>query len=201
MSVTKRAAAICILGCAFAGAVVCGAAPGQRQGPATLNPPQPPPPIDRQLQSIGQIAWQPGVPHYYWYWHAPQPGAVYAAGGRRAAVRAWRQPYWYAYPPYPVFEPWPLAAGVVYPYSFPYPFPYRIGQPLGFKLIQTGPNSYIYRPVYESDLQPKQQPAVTPAQEAPSQQTLEPVPAPGTSSGAGPEEIPAPPAERGPQEF
>ncbi len=83
----------------------------------------------------------------------------YAYPGRRAARRAW------SYRGYPgVFEPWPLVPGDIYGY----PYTPRVEQPLGHKVIETGPNSYIYRPVYESDLaQPKDNRQPTPAPPVP----------------------------------
>ncbi|MHC4401193.1 MAG: hypothetical protein ACYTG0_16080 [Planctomycetota bacterium] len=142
--------------------------------------------IDRQLQLIDEMVWYSGAPYFERY--PPSLSAIYAYGytGPRAARRAARGALW----PYAsslgsrwrVFEPWPLVPGDIYGY----PYVYRVEQPLGHKVIWTGPNSRIYRPVYESDLK---QPA--PPTPAPLQQ-VEP---------AEPEPVPAPPPESGPREF
>ena len=95
----------------------------------------------------------------------------YAYPGRRAARRAWSYQRWHSRYGYPgVFEPWPLVPGDIYGY----PYTPRVEQPLGHKVIQTGPNSYIYRPVYESDLaQPKDNRQPTPAPPVPEAPSAE----------------------------
>ena len=169
--------------------------------------------IDRQLQSMEDTVWYSGVPGDNGY--RPSLESIYAYGGyvygpprvfRRSERGAYRSPYRYPYryPYYPgpyVFEPWPLVPGDIYGY----PYVDRVEQPLGHKVIRTGPNSYIYRPVYASDLKPLESPIPAP----PQAQPREPVPDAGVPEvrqpalvpPAVPEPIPAPPPEGGPREF
>ena len=156
--------------------------------------------IDRQLQLNEEMVWYSTQPGYDRY--PPSLATIYGYGrglrGRRAARRAVGPSYGhghygypsYAYPSYAypqhaqwgVFEPWPFVPGDVYGY----PYLDRVEQPLGHKVIRTGPNSYIYRPVYESDLK-KESPTPAPPQIEPAE--------------AVPEPIPTPPLEEGPREF
>ncbi len=112
----------------------------------------------------------------------------YAYPGRRAARRAYQRAYGYP----GVFEPWPLVPGDIYGY----PYTPRVEQPLGHKVIETGPNGYIYRPVHESDLaKPKDNPQPTLAPPVPE------APRPAFKPPSPGEPIPAPPAQAGKVEF
>ncbi len=127
--------------------------------------------INRQLEVIRDVQeYSAAVRASAWRY----PYSVdyrYAYPGRRAARRAWSR---HGYPG--VFEPWPLVPGDIYGY----PYTPRVEQPLGHKVIETGPNSYIYRPVYESDLaKPKDNRQPTPAPPKPR----EPIPAPPAKEG------------------
>jgi hypothetical protein len=54
-------------------------------------------------------------------------------------------------PRYPsAFEPWPRVPGDIWGYPLPRP----IEQPVGHQSVQTGPNRWIYRPLYAADLAP-----------------------------------------------
>jgi len=127
--------------------------------------------------------------HMPWYnaWISPamtlQP--VHAYRLRRAARRASRPGF--APVLAPVLAPWPVVRG--YAYGYPY-FPY-VAQPLGHKRIQTGPNSYIYRPIYGG-------PVAGPGVHHPPRPELSP-PANSTPANPGPEVIPAPPVDSGPR--
>lgn len=157
--------------------------------------------IDAQVGIINELVW-----YNTWirpYGLAPSLAARYAypyfhpyrAGWRRfprrfsRALRAYPGVYG------PVFEPWPWVPGDIWGY----PFINRVEQPLGHKVIQTGPNSYIYRPVYPWDLQPAEGPESGPrssperARQAPGR-TDEPPAAPA-------EEVPPPPPVDGPRLF
>jgi hypothetical protein len=151
--------------------------------------------INRQVQTIDDIAWYQAWPgSYRWppslasiyadpYRYAPGPGGL----ARRAISRAFRAPLPWSYGP--VFEPWPFVPGDIWGY----PYVDRVEQPLGHKTIQTGPNSYIYRPFYARDLAAQEVPSERPAPaEAPRAEEVPPPP---------PENIPAPAAEPGPRVF
>jgi hypothetical protein len=156
--------------------------------------------IARQLDLNHSMTWYSGVPGYR---YPPSLESIYAYPNpyaypltwravRRGAVAAYRTyPYAYRYYPYPhVFEPWPRVPGDIYGY----PYVDRVEQPLGHKVIVTGPNSYVYRPVYPWDVKPKQAPR-PPSAASP---TLPPPPSPNDPAA---EPVPAPPAEGGPREF
>ena len=137
--------------------------------------------IDRQLWLISDVrrynTWYPYVDRYalpYIYSYAPPRVARRV---HKSLQRDWSGR---------VFTPWPQVPGDVYGYPY-YP---RIKQPIGHEKIQTGPNGYIYRPVYEEP--PKAQQVPTPA--APS------APAPALPEARPPEPPPAiPPAQPAPQ--
>lgn len=175
----------------------------------------------RQTAGAGpdQYGYYPSNAYLYAY-----PGMIHLDPRRRAVGRSWRsaarayrhgattyrgRPA-YPYPAYPsVFTPWPLIPGDI----FGYPYVDRVEQPLGHKKIATGPNGEIYRPVYESDLKPKDAPRQRPSW----RELLDKAPVEGSPReaptrrqerlrGAAPElpgieAIPAPPAEPGPREF
>lgn len=193
--------------------------------------------IDRQRQLNAAMRQTAGTgPDQYGYYPSDAylyayPGAVHADPRRGPARRAWRRDtrayrraaeayrpvpgaYRYPYPGYPsVFTPWPLVPGDIWGY----PYVDRVEQPLGHKKIVTGPNSNIYRPVYESDLKPEDAPPPAPAwrelldeqrpaqPEAPAPPRADlpgAAPPPAAEPGhGGPEAVPAPPAEPGPREF
>lgn len=167
--------------------------------------------VHRQLQLV-QTAW--------WYspWVAPYvPGTppVYAYRPRRAS-RRWGidvprrmrgRAYRYGYPA--VYAPWPSVAINVYRYSS-YPW---VRQPLGHETVWIGPNSYVYRPFYERSDRPRE--GAAPGKRPPStgaspstrpEQPTGTVPPRKRSTGpmlkpligSGPEPIPTPPAESGP---
>jgi hypothetical protein len=157
--------------------------------------------IDRQVELNDEMVWYSGHPGY----DRDPPGldTIYAYGHTQGERRVGRRtvrlgffgsfgyPHHFSHPrhgaprvaPWGVFEPWPFVPGDIYGY----PYLDRIEQPLGHKTIWTGPNSYISRPVYSSDLEKKDSPAVArrPAEPAPA------VPVP----------VPAPPPQSGPREF
>ena len=128
---------------------------------------------------------------------------VYPHGGRAAARCTLRGSHWSWYSRYPsyglrgLFEPWPLVPGDIYGY----PYVNRVEQPLGHKVIRTGPNSYIYRPVYASDLRSRLAPAPTRPKAEPKAPVREAIPAPPPLNRGQREVIPAPPPEVGPREF
>jgi len=151
--------------------------------------------IDRQLQLNEDMVWYSTPPGYDRY--PPSLDTIYAYPrgfrGRRAVRRGLERSYgrwYYGYPGYAypqhaqwgVFEPWPFVPGDIYGY----PYIDRVEQPLGHKVIRTGPNSYIYRPVYESDLK-KQSPTHAPPRAEPAEDVPKP--------------IRTPPLEEGPREF
>jgi hypothetical protein len=169
--------------------------------------------IGVQLGLNDTMAWYAGAPTFTPY--PPDLESVYAFYPPRATrepvpapIRAYRgypnggyvglaPVSAYARPGYPgVFERWPLVPGDIW--GFPYLK--RVKQPLGNITIPTGPNSYIYRPVYAGDLTAKQPPparppmAEAPLPEAPCPAPCpEPAPAPAQPPAA-PFAPPAPPA-------
>lgn len=157
--------------------------------------------IDRQIELNDEMVWYSGHPGY----DRVPPGldTIYAYGhtegrrpGRRRTVRlgffgSLGYPHHLSHPrhgapwvaPWGVFEPWPFVPGDIWGY----PYLDRVEQPLGHKVIATGPNSYIARPVYASDVEEKDPPAA-------ARQQAEP-------AAAVPLPIPAPPPRSGPREF
>jgi len=153
--------------------------------------------IDRQVQLNDEMVWYSGHPGY----DRVPPGldTIYAyghtQGGRPVGRRTVRLGFFgsFGYPrhlshprhgapwvaSWGVFEPWPFVPGDIYGY----PYLDRVEQPLGHKVIATGPNSYIARPVHASDLEDKGPPP------------------PAADQPAAPEPIPAPPPRSGPREF
>lgn len=160
--------------------------------------------IDRQTELNDEMVWYSGHPGF----DRDPPGldTIYAYGpthGRRRVGRGTVRlgvhfghfggyPHPLSHPrngapwaaPWGVFEPWPFVAGDIYGY----PYLDHVEQPLGHKVIRTGPNGYIARPVYASDLEEKQRPAAAAGQPSEPERAV-----------AGP--IPAPPPESGPREF
>lgn len=145
----------------------------------------------RQVQMVDDMVWYSAAPSYrcplaleFSYahpraWRARIGPVVVSAGpavfGHHASLEA-------------------LGSATVGPWGiYGYPHVERAAQPLGHRVIVTGPNGYVYRPVYPWDLKspPPAPPPVQPAPPAPAQ-PAEPPP---------PEPIPAPPAESGPREF
>ncbi len=134
--------------------------------------------IGRQLGALDYA-------RYYGAWTAPRAYAyplpsVYGYPWRRAVRRAYHGMYVGGVGP--VIAPWPrVSVGV---YGYPYdprvrqPYYPRVRQPIGHEKI-SGPNGYIYRPIYA--------------------ESAEPVPAGVPTPAAEP--VPAPPAEPGPREF
>jgi hypothetical protein len=125
------------------------------------------------------------------------PGAA-----RRALRRGYLPGYPYPYSPgYGVVVPpgaWPAA-----PFfgSVPY-YPYAV-QPLGHEKIWTGPNSYIYKPLYPEQfqpapLEPSRQP--TPARREPQRPDANVVP-PQVEGQVPEQQAPPPPGRSGPQEM
>jgi len=110
--------------------------------------------IERQGNLIRDMWW-------YNTWVSPYVGTledIYAFGSRRAVRRAYREGT------APVFTPWPRVPGDIYGYPY-YP---PVKQPLGHERIQTGPNSYIYRPIHAS---PEEPAAAAPEPPAPPKPT------------------------------
>jgi hypothetical protein len=159
--------------------------------------------IVRQLQSIGEMLWYSGVPGYFR--DPPSLGALYAYGSQRPlAARRLPGGGCYDVPQNPqanLFEPWPLVPGDIYGY----PYLDRVDQPRGHEIIATGPNGYVYRPIYGRDLPAPPPPAARPASPKPeSPQPIPPKPAEPAFAPplvGGPEVIPAPPPTSGPREF
>ena len=158
--------------------------------------------IQRQIELNDEMVWYSGHPGF----ERVPPGldTIYAYGhtypgrpGPRATVRLGHFGY-YGYPatrPYPrcgagwfppwgVFEPWPLVPGDVWGY----PYVDRVEHPLGHKVIRTGPNGYIARPVYASDLEQREEEVADAGQAAEAGPVV-------------PEPLPPPPAEGRPREF
>ncbi|NQT17252.1 MAG: hypothetical protein HQ582_31145 [Planctomycetes bacterium] len=159
--------------------------------------------IDRQTELNDEMVWYSGHPGF----DRDPPGldTIYAYGPTHGHRRVGRgtvrlgvhfghfggYPHPAPYPrhrasrvaPWGVFEPWPFVAGDIYGY----PYLDRVEQPLGHKMIRTGPNGYIARPVYASDLQAKEPPPPAADQRA-------------VPEAAVPMPIPPPP-ESGPREF
>ncbi len=154
--------------------------------------------IERQVEMNEDMVWYSGVPDYDR--QPPGLGTIYAYGGaayvypgRRAVRRRFSatSPTYRYYFPYhgswSIFVPWPLVPGDVYGY----PYLDRVEQPLGHKTIWTGPNGYISRPVYESDL----------SRPGPDRFGSDETSSPRPREAHRAEAIPAPPPERGPREF
>ena len=136
--------------------------------------------IDRQLDVQEYARWFGTwtVPPVYAH---PLP-SVYAYPLRRSVRRAYRGVYLGGV--VPAITPWPRVSVGVYGY----PYDRRVRQPIGHEKIWTGPNSYIYRPIYA------ERPAQVPA-EVPTPATFEP---PAVIAA---EPVPAPPVEPSPREF
>lgn len=142
--------------------------------------------IDRQLEVIDRIRQQHALAAAGYVDVTALPG--YRAAARRALRRGYL-------PPIPA--PWPGHGVPVRPGTLP-PGPYggalryypQVQQPIGHERIWTGPNSYIYRPLYPEPSQPGRQP--TPAKprpaERPSPSDVPPPPQPDDVP-----EIPEPP--------
>jgi len=224
MSAPCRAAAVAVFCCGLIGLSISSPAPGQEEVP---RPPASGPPlpearlpqfpstyspldagwdayergeqqrrgaIDRQLQLHADLAWYYSLPGYWPY--PPGLETVYS-GTWGPGLFGPRRAYRYRYPRYgyPTFEPWPFVPGDIYGY----PYYGQVPQPLGHKVIRTGPNGYIYRPVYESDLQPKEEPASgEPLAEGPGPALSR---EPPSARERAPEPVPAPPPEDAPREF
>jgi len=141
--------------------------------------------IGRQLAVQDSLAWYYSLPGHWPY--PPGLEAAYAGPRWRAPPilgpsRAYRH-----YSHYPVFEPWAFVPGDIYGY----PYFNRVPQPLGHQIIAKGPNSYIYRPFYQSDLRPSASPTLP----------REVGPAVPPASSPAPEAVPAPLPEAAPREF
>lgn len=110
--------------------------------------------LAQQLETISRMAWwdsrlrgprtPPSLESFYAY-----PGASRTTwyGTRTdyptsAVYRDYRR--------WDVFEPWPLVAGDI----FGYPQVDRVAQPVGHEIVDTGPNSYVYRPIYAGESRP-----------------------------------------------
>lgn len=156
--------------------------------------------IDRQLEVLDAVRQSHAgtVPRYVDVTALPvSPGA---------ARRALRRGYLPGYP-----YPYSLGLGVVvrpgaWPAvplfgSVPY-YPYAV-QPVGHEKIWTGPNSYIYRPLYPEQFQPappepSRQP--TPARREPPRPDANVVP-PRVEGQVPGQQAPPPPGRSGPQEM
>lgn len=162
-----------------------------------------------QLSANDTMAWYAGAPTTTPY--PPDLESVYANYPPRA-YRPGQPRLVYAHRGYPgVFEAWPMVPGDIWGY----PYLRRVAQPRGTVTIPTGPNGYISRPLYDSDLAARpvapSAPQPQPAQPAPAPPTASPTsapPPPGLSVTAlaspkpAPEAIPTPePENQGPREF
>lgn len=109
--------------------------------------------IARQLQTLDSMAWYSGAPGQR---IPPSLESIYAY------PRTWRMTQFgiqtdrrYSFPyredsRWATFEPWPLVPGDI----FASPWLDRVRQPAGHEIIATGPNSYLYRPVYPVETPP-----------------------------------------------
>lgn len=157
--------------------------------------------ISRQLQlKYGAATRSPIVASPY-----PRVG-VYAPIGARATARAVNRAYRGGYPVLPLVSQY-VFGGVL-------PDP---SQPIGHTVTPTGPNGYVYDPLYSSDVAAARQPTLAPQPSlaiprtetsgrtpqmvpvptAPGNPAVESIPAPA----AEPEAIPLPVPEGGPREF
>jgi tetratricopeptide (TPR) repeat protein len=96
--------------------------------------------INGQIQVQDYIRWQAGLPDR-WSLYAGGPQRFAPAARPRGALLKWW--LWDG-----VFEPWPEWAGDIYGFRYDNP----IEQPSGHLITPTGPNSYIYGPVYDRGL-------------------------------------------------
>ena len=136
--------------------------------------------INRQLDTLDYAKWLSTwtAPRVYAY---PLP-SVYAYPIRRSVRRAYRGVHVGGV--VPVITQWSRAPVGVYGYPY-YP---QVWQPIGHEKVWTGPNGYIYRPIYAEPAPPVPAQVPTPAVAEP------PVLIPA-------EPVPAPPVEPGPREF
>lgn len=153
--------------------------------------------IDRQLLYNEGLKRPFGLPIYRSY---PSGVGSYDTRSWRPTVSSSRRAYRCTCSEYPALEPWPVLSRFLYGYGGPYID--RVEQLLGQRIIPTGPNGYISRPVYPSDLQSRQEPTPAPAPAGPIVPGPEPIPAPSDPApGPAPESIPAPVPESGPREL
>ena len=113
--------------------------------------------IGRQLQILDNMAWcsgargqriPPSLESIYAYpqaWRTSQ-SAVQSEHPGTSPCREESQ--------WATFEPWPLVPGDI----FASPWLDRVQQPAGHEILATGPNSYLYRPVYATEA-PRARPA------------------------------------------
>ncbi len=140
--------------------------------------------VDRQLEVIDRIRQTHAAAAAGYFDMTTVPG--YRAAARRALR--------HGYPP-PVPAPWPgygvpvrPGALPLAPYGGALPYYPPVQQPIGHERIWTGPNSYIYRPVYPEPFQP-----------APVEPGRQPTPAePWRPQPPAPPDVPPPPQ---PDEF
>jgi hypothetical protein len=133
-------------------------------------------------QNIGtQIAWQD---HVRWLAGLPKrqggpafPSLDYVYSGAWRGPSDWPTPY--------IFEPWPFVPGDL----LGLPYAPSVPQPSGHQIVPTGPNGYIYRPLYGS-------PAVSPRVETSLPAVERALPPAQPGGNLGPEELPPPPAAR-----
>jgi hypothetical protein len=136
--------------------------------------------IADQIGTQEHLRWLSGLPSRLWGVGRPYSlesiysGLAYSPG----APAPWKT----------VFEPWPLVPGDIYGRQFDRATP----QPWGHRVTPTGPNGYVYEPVYEPPLPALTSPALPPALSSPPRATA-PLPPP--------EEVPLPASPQELREF
>ena len=132
--------------------------------------------FDRQLELLDAMRQRQALAAAPYAGVPALPG--YRAGARRVLRRRYAPPAALPWPEYGALIPWgdlpPLPHGFVPP-DYPY-----VQQPIGHERIWTGPNSYIYRPLYAEPFEPAPvEPA--PAEPEPLEpEPVEPEPQPGS---------------------
>lgn len=147
--------------------------------------------LARQLETINQMTW--------WDTRLAGPGTVPSLESFYAYPRSWRATrYGQGTGPQNssaygddhgrnVFEPWPLVPGDIFSHSQVE----RIPQPVGHEIVVTGPNSYIYRPVYPGEtIPPRQKPLPGEVLLPPPPSANPPAAMPPSSAARGPGEQP-----------
>lgn len=136
--------------------------------------------IDRQRQVNDLMSWYGTIPGYY----QPVPVIAHGRGQRRYERSLSQSPYLIPFPGSPGYA-YPGGGKVVPVLPYLNPSPPPVEQPVGHRKTWTGPNSYIYEPLYASDQPMEEEPIPAPS---PEPTPSESIPTPP----ALPEAIPAP---------